>query len=61
MNRPIKEWVLQSISSLPDDATLDDIIHIVEMFKLLRRAREECAAGLGIASDEARQRLGLFP
>jgi len=55
----VKELVLKAIERLPDDATLDDVAHVLKMHELLARGRADSAAGLGITTDEARKRFGL--
>jgi hypothetical protein len=55
----VKQEMLKAIERLPDDATLDDVAHLVRMHERLARARRDSAAGLGITSDQLRERLGL--
>jgi hypothetical protein len=55
----VKEQVLKAIARLPDDATLDDVAHLLKMHEMLARARTDSAAGLGITSDEARKQFGI--
>ncbi len=53
--------MLKAIERLPDDATLEDVAHLVRMHERLAEARRDSAAGLGITVDEARRRFGLIP
>ena len=55
----VKETVRKLAESLPDDATWEDVAHMVRMHERLARARRDSAAGLGISSDELRERLGI--
>ncbi|MGE0600469.1 MAG: hypothetical protein AB7J35_15065 [Dehalococcoidia bacterium] len=55
----VKQEMLRAIERLPDDATLEDVAHLVRMHERLARARRDSAAGLGITVDEARKRFGL--
>lgn len=55
----VKETVRKLAESLPDDATWEDVAHLVRMHERLARARRDSAAGLGISSDELRERLGI--
>lgn len=55
----VKELMLKAIERLPDDATLEDVAHLVRMHERLARARRESAAGLGVTVDEARRRFGI--
>lgn len=55
----VKEQMLKAIERLPDDATLEDVAHLVRMHERLARARRDSAAGLGITTEELRARLGL--
>ncbi|MFN8618760.1 MAG: hypothetical protein U0837_16865 [Dehalococcoidia bacterium] len=57
----VKEQMLKAIERLPDDATLEDVAHLVRMHERLAEARRDSAAGLGITVDEARRRFGLIP
>ncbi len=55
----VKETVRKLAESLPDDATWEDVAHLVRMHERLARARRDSAAGLGISADELRERLGI--
>ena len=55
----VKEQMLRAIERLPEDATLDDVAHVLKMHELLARGRADSAAGLGITTEEARKRFGL--
>jgi hypothetical protein len=55
----VKEQVLRAIERLPDNATLDDVAHVLQMYELLARGRADSAAGLGVTTQEARKQLGL--
>lgn len=55
----VKELMLKAIERLPDDATLEDVAHLVRMHERLARARRDSAAGLGVTVDEARRRFGI--
>ena len=55
----VKEQMLRAIERLPDDATLDDVAHVLKMHELLARARADRALGLGLTSDQLRERYGI--
>jgi hypothetical protein len=55
----VKRQMLEAIERLPEDATLEDVAHLVAMHERLARARRDSAAGLGITSDQLRKKLGL--
>ncbi len=55
----VKEQMLKAIERLPDDATLDDVAHVLEMHQLLARARADRAAGRVYSSDQMRERYGI--
>jgi hypothetical protein len=55
----VKQEILKAIERLPDDATMEDVAHLVRMHERLARARRDSAAGLGITTDQLRAELGL--
>ncbi len=55
----VKQEILKAIERLPDDATMEDVTHLVRMHERLARARRDSAAGLGITTDQLRAELGL--
>jgi hypothetical protein len=57
----VKQEILRAIERLPEDATMEDVAHLVRMHERLARARRDSAAGLGITVDEARRQFGLIP
>jgi predicted transcriptional regulator len=52
-----KEAAKQVIDSLPDDATMDDIIHALYINVKFSRGESEIRAGRGITHEEAKERL----
>jgi hypothetical protein len=55
-----KEEVTQLLSQLPDDATLEDIQYHVYVLEKVRRGREDIAAGRGLSTEQARERLNRW-
>lgn len=55
-----KEEVTQLLSQLPDDATLEDIQYHLYVLEKIRRGREDIAAGRGLSTEQARERLGRW-
>jgi hypothetical protein len=52
-----KETAKRVIDSLPDDATMDDIIHALYSNLKFARGEREIRAGKGISHEEAKERL----
>ena len=52
-----KETAKQVIDSLPDDATMDDIIHALYVNVKFARGEREIREGKGITHAEAKERL----
>jgi hypothetical protein len=55
-----KETAKQVIDSLPDDATMDDIIHALYINVKFSRVEREIREGKGIAPAEAKERLSQW-
>ena len=55
----VKQMAKQVIESLPEDFTLDDIIHALYVQAKFERGEQEIRQGRGIADDQARQRLRM--
>jgi hypothetical protein len=53
----VKEKVKSLIDNLPDNTTIDDIIHALYIQVKLERAEKNIRAGKGISHEEAKQRL----
>jgi hypothetical protein len=54
---PVKDIAKQVIDSLPDEATMDDIIHALYVKTKFERGEREIREGKGISHSEAKQRL----
>jgi hypothetical protein len=52
-----KETAKQVIDSLPDNATMDDIIHALYVNVKFSRGEREIREGKGIPHEEAKKRL----
>lgn len=52
-----KETAKQVIDSLPDDATMDDIIHALYIHVKLTRGEKEIREGKGMTHEEAKRKL----
>jgi predicted transcriptional regulator len=53
----VKESVKQVLDSLPDDSTLDDVIHALYIKAKIERGESEIREGKGVSDEEARERL----
>lgn len=53
----IKEMARQLIESLPEDATLDDIIHALYIQAKVERGEKEVREGRGVSDEQARERF----
>ena len=53
----VKDIAKQVIDSLPDDASMDDIIHALYVTAKFERGEREVREGKGVAHEAAKQRL----
>jgi len=53
----MKETAKQVIDRLPDDVTMDDIIHTLYVNVKFAHGEEEIRAGQGVTHQEAKKRL----
>jgi hypothetical protein len=53
----VKDIAKQVIDTLPDEATMDDIIHALYVRTKFEHGEHEIREGKGISHDEAKQRL----
>jgi predicted rRNA methylase YqxC with S4 and FtsJ domains len=53
----VKEMAKQVIESLPEEATLDDIIHALYIKAKFERGEQEIRQGGGVPDEQARQRF----
>ncbi len=56
----VKEKVIEMIESLPDEATVSDIMAELYFRQNVDEALKELDAGKGISHEEARKRLGQW-
>ncbi|MBI2900042.1 MAG: hypothetical protein HYY17_07640 [Planctomycetes bacterium] len=54
---PEKEAAKKVIDTLPDDATLDDIMHALYVRAKFERGEREIRGGKGVPHDQAKRRL----
>jgi predicted transcriptional regulator len=54
---PLKREVISLVRRLPDDASLDDIIHALYVRAKIERGEREIREGKGIPHEEARKRI----
>jgi hypothetical protein len=60
MTVPItKEKIIETIRTLPDDATLDDVMERLYFLSKLERGLRESEAGQTMSHEEVKKRLGL--
>ena len=55
-----KESVLQTISELPDDASLEEILDAALLRQKVERGRWQIQEGRGIPHEEVRERLAKW-
>ena len=55
-----KESVLQAISELPDDASLEEILDAVLLRLKVERGRRQIQEGQGVSHEEVRERLARW-
>ncbi len=55
-----KDAAKQVIDSLPDDATMDDVIHALYINVKFARGEEEIREGRGVSHEEAKRKLGKW-
>ena len=53
----VKDLAKRVIDSLPDDASLDDIMHALYVQAKFSRGEQEIREGEGVPQEEARQRI----
>lgn len=54
---PVKDTAKHVIDGLPDEATMDDIIHALYVQTKFERGEREIREGKGISHEDAKQRL----
>ena len=54
---PMKETAKLVIDALPDDATLDEIIHALYVQAKFSRGEQQIRAGQGVPHDQAKRGL----
>lgn len=54
---PVKDIALQVIQSLPDEASMDDIIHALYIQAKFAKGEQEIRDGQGIYQTEAKKRM----
>ncbi len=55
-----KQDVVQLLTQLPDDATLEDIQYHVYVLEKIQRGRADIEAGRHYSTEQARERLGKW-
>ncbi len=55
-----KELVLDAISELPDDASLDEIADRIEFVAAVQRGLEQLDRGEGISNDEIKKQMASW-
>ncbi len=53
----IKEKVKNLIDNMPDDTTIDDIMHVLYIQAKLERAEKSVRDGKGVSHEDAKKRL----
>lgn len=57
MATAVKEQAKKIIDNLPDDTTIDDVMHALYVQTKLERAEKSIQDGKGISHEEAKKRL----
>jgi hypothetical protein len=57
MSTAVKDQVKKIIDNLPDDTTIDDVMHALYIQAKLERAEKSITDGNGISHEDAKQRL----
>jgi len=57
---PVKDVAKRVIESLPDEATMDEIIHALYINAKFEHGEREIRDGKGVSHDAARERLGKW-
>jgi len=60
MQYDAKTIVRHIIEKLPDDCTLEDIIHEIYICASVLESRQQIAAGKGMSLDEAKREMDLW-
>lgn len=55
-----KDVARQVIDALPDEASVDEIIHALYLHAKFQRGESEIRQGRGLTNDQAKQRLGKW-
>ena len=55
-----RELVIDLVSRLPEDTSLEEIAQEIELVAGIREARREAARGEGVSADEARQMVDAW-
>jgi len=53
----VKEMVRQVVDALPDDASMDDVIHALYIRAKFEHGEREIRAGKGISHEAAKRRI----
>ena len=56
----VKDIAKHVIDTLPDEATLDDIIHALYIKSKFEHGEREIREGKGVSQEEAKQRLQIW-
>ena len=56
----VKDIAKRVIEALPDDATMDEIIHALYVHAKFEHGEQEIRDGKGVSHETARQRLGKW-
>lgn len=55
-----RELVIELVSRLPEDTSLEEIARGIELVAGIREARHEAARGEGVSADEAKQMVDAW-
>lgn len=57
----VKEAAKHVIDALPDEATMDDVLHALYVKARFGHGENEIRSGRGVSHEEAKQRMGNSP
>jgi len=55
-----KENMIKVLDSLPDDASIDQILHAIYISLKFRKGEQEIAEGKGVTQEDAERRLAKW-
>jgi len=57
---PVKETAKRVIDTLPDNISMDDVIHALYVNVKFNKGKQEIREGKGVSHEEAKKKLGKW-